>query len=93
MHKNITIMKVLSVFLVLIMAGCSVPAISIQLNPSDTGATSNEEAFTQPVTVVEKPAAITQASGQSLTSAEEQLISLYEKVNPSVVNIRVIVPG
>lgn len=93
MHKNITMMKVLSVFLVLIMAGCSVPAISIQLNPSDTGATSNEEAFTQPVTVVEKPAAITQASGQSLTSAEEQLISLYEKVNPSVVNIRVIVPG
>ena len=91
MQKVSMKMKVLSVFLVLVLAGCSVPAISIQLNPSDTGTTSGDSQ-TQPVSVEEKPVAIIQASGQSLTSSEEELVALYEQVNPSVVNIRVVIP-
>jgi len=91
MQKVSIKIKVLSVFLVLVLAGCSVPAISIQLNPSDTGTTSGDSQ-TQPVSVEEKPVAIIQASGQSLTSSEEELVALYERVNPSVVNIRVVIP-
>jgi len=93
MYRVSKTMKILSVILVLVLAGCSVPAISIQLNPSDSTITTSSDSQTQPVTVLEKPVAITQASGQSLTTAEEQLVALYEQVNPSVVNIRVIVPG
>jgi uncharacterized lipoprotein len=40
MQKVSMKMKVLAVFLVLVLAGCSVPAISIQLNPSDTSTTT-----------------------------------------------------
>jgi S1-C subfamily serine protease len=92
MQKVSLRMKVLAVFLVLVLAGCSVPAISIQLNPSDTS-TTTADSQPQPVSVVEKPVAITQASGQTLTNSEAELVALYERVNPSVVNIRVVVPS
>lgn len=92
MKRVSTSVKILALVLVLALAGCSVPAISIQLNPSSSQNTSSESQV-QPVTVVEKPAQITQSSGQNLSTAEEQMVALYERVNPSVVNIRVIVPS
>jgi len=93
MKQVSTSMKILSIFLVLVMTGCSVPAISIQLNPSRTESPSSSAPVTQPVAVVEQPVEIQQSSGQSLAAAEAQLVDLYERVNPSVVNIRVVLPG
>lgn len=80
--------KLLAVLVVLALAGCSVPAVSIKLNPQ--GDTSTNASQAQPVVAVEKPSTAIQVAPQSLTAQEETLVQLYEKLNPSVVSIRVV---
>jgi serine protease Do len=80
----------------ILLAACSSPTALLQKGATNSGATVSKTEPVQPIAyakpVVQATAPVVPTSGVSglLAAYEGQLTSVYESVNPSVVNIRVV---
>jgi serine protease Do len=98
MSKKLLILLAVLLLPVLVLSGCSLPALSMSAVTSQSAASQAKapavaavQATAPSVAAVQATApASAPASGDVLEALQEKLGQIYEQVNPSVVNIQVI---